>query len=677
MLEISDAGFGKPVPQWMDADPPIRAALRQLSLDTNGGSTMQEMRDKFHGSVSKLGSLPAPGTPEETQGEYGKLTAAYTLLIGRALGVGKPPPQPRPPKPADGLAPGPSWVQLQAALEGVGWRTDRCPLLCDGSGHGRRFLGSIYHGGLPFASASATPSLPFLVRAGAAPDRAGIPSSQAEAIQRAFLLQLADAICRGVPLVIDLRPCPGVDPDDETASTLLLKWRTMLETVRKRVLVAVRAHGHATMYEPEPEPEPEMTAWHKQGGVRDMLSGMAQSGDAGDDKFLQSVLRRKPNKPDAKPESPYVCFSTIERPKVERQGLQVAGGPPSAAAIAEELKLRWDNLPAHKKGAFHDEAASNKANNFSAQRVYDAKRKAWLSELAEAGGLGRGTRVTLHGLKAAPQHNGKQGTIMNWLSAKGRYNVQVVSDGNGGVGSRDHNNGESSVQSPVGVGRLLGLAKGNTYAKAAGGTSAKGLTGAGLAVRPVNILVDSLVVAKAVSPGGSTRSENSDRRHLGSGTGGESIINPSPMVSKDWIKAHLKPWLLKEDGLYLALLEKRIATQGGERPILLAAGLHKEALQGGTRNMIASAAAAAASGAKAGALVEAQRSKFFLVFLADTAGCPELLHHCSAIRTAPLSSGRLLERGSSGDRFRVEAPELEQALGISMAGIGALVSDQV
>ena len=93
--------------------------------------------------------------------------------------------------------------------------------------------------------------------------------------------------------------------------------------------------------------------------------------------------------------------------------------------------------------------------------------------------------------------------------------------------------------------------------------------------------------------------------------------------------------------------------------------------------MIASAAAAAASGVQPGALVEAQRLKFFLIVLADAAGCPELLHHCMTVRTVPLSSGRLLERGSNGDRFRVEAPELEQALGISMSGIGALASDQL
>ena len=204
MLEISDAGFSKPVRQWMDADPPLRACLRHIGLDTNGGATMQEMRNKFHSKVAALGPLPAPGTPEETQGEYGKLTAAYTLLTGRALGVGKQQQPARPAKPS-ASPPGASWAELQAALEGVGWRTDRCPLLQDGSGHGRRFLGTIYHGGLHFASATATPALLFLVRAGAAPDRAGIPSSEAQAIQRAFLLQLADAICRGAPLVIDLR----------------------------------------------------------------------------------------------------------------------------------------------------------------------------------------------------------------------------------------------------------------------------------------------------------------------------------------------------------------------------------------------------------------------------------------------------------------------------------------
>ena len=101
-----------------------------------------------------------------------------------------------------------------------------------------------------------------------------------------------------------------------------------------------------------------------------------------------------------------------------------------------------------------------------------------------------------------------------------------------------------------------------------------------------------------------------DPYHASGGRNG-GTSKASPMVTKDWIKAHVKPWLLKEDGLYLALLEKKIATQGGERPILLAAGLEKEALQGGTRNMIASAAAAAASGVQPGALVEAQRSKFF------------------------------------------------------------------
>lgn len=655
MLEISDAGFSKPVPQWLDAEPPLRAALRHLGLDPNGGATMQQMRDKFHGHVSKLGALPAPGTPEETQGEYGKLTAAYKLLAGRALGVGKPPPQPRPAKP---LAPGASWTQLQAALEGVGWRTDRCPLLCDGSGHGRRFLGTIYHGGLPFASATATPSLPFLVRAGAAPDRAGIPSSQAEAVQRAFLLQLADAICRGVPLVLDLRPCAGVDPDGETASTLLLKWRAMLEIVRKRVLVAVRAHGH-TKPSAEPEPEPEVPAAHKH-GVHDMLSGMAESGDAGSDKFLQSVLARKPTKPAAKPDSPYVCFSTKERPNVERQGQHVPGGPPTAAVIAKELKLRWDNLGDHKKAAFHDEAASNKAQNFSALRVYETKYKAWMCELAEAGGLGGGTRVTLHGLTAAPQHNGKQGTIMSWVRAKGRYNVRINASSaeNGGV-----------EPPPAGVGRLLGLAKGDAVVKAS--------AGAGLAARPINISVDSLVVTEPAMSSSSARSESSDPHHLGSGSSAGGDANPSPMVSKDWIKAHVKPWLLKEDGLYLALLGSSIVAQGGERPILLAAGLHKEALQGGTGNMIASAAAAAASGAKDGALVKAQRSKFFVVMLAEAAGCPELSHHCMTVRTAPLSSGQLMERGSNGDRFRVEAPELEQALSISMDGIAALAADQV
>ena len=654
MLEISDAGFSKPVPQWMDAEPQLRDALRHLDLDPNGGATMQQMRDKFHGHVSKLGALPAPGTPEETQGEYGKLTAAYKLLAGRALGVGKPPPQPRPVKP---LAPprGASWAQLQAALEGVGWRTDRCPLLCDGSGHGRRFLGEIYHGGLPFASATATPSLPFLVRAGAAPDRAGIPSSQAEAVQRAFLLQLADAICRGVPLVIDLRAYAGVDPDGETASTMLLKWRAMLEIVRKRVLVAVRGYSHT---KPSTEPEPEVPIAHKH-GVHDMLNGMAVSGDAGYDEFLQSVLARKPTKPEAKPDSPYVCFSTKERPNVERQSQHLPGGPPPAAAIGAEVKLRWDNLGDHKKAAFHDEAASNKAQNFSALRVYETKYKAWICELAEAGGLGAGTRVTLHGLKAAPHHNGKQGTIMSWVRSKGRYNVRinVSSAENGGI------------EPPAGVGRLLGLATGDA--------ATKGSEGAGLAARPVNISVDSLVVAKPVVSSTSERSERSDPHHLGSGSSDGGDANPSPMVSKDWIKAHVKPWLLKEDGLYLALLGKTIAAQGGERPILLAAGLHKEALQGGTRNMIASAAAAAASGAEDGALVQAQRSKFFVVMLAEATGCPELLHHCMTVRTVPLSSGQLMERGSNGDRFRVEAPELEQALSISMSGIAALVSDQL
>ena len=563
MLEISDAGFSKPVRQWMDADPPLRACLRHIGLDTNGGATMQEMRNKFHSKVAALGPLPAPGTPEETQGEYGKLTAAYTLLTGRALGVGKQQQPARPAKPS-ASPPGASWAELQAALEGVGWRTDRCPLLQDGSGHGRRFLGTIYHGGLHFASATATPALPFLVRAGAAPDRAGIPSSEAEAIQRAFLLQLADAICRGAPLVIDLRPCEGVDPEGETASTLLLKWRAMLETVRKRILVAVRAHGQASS-------QPSATAARKQGGVSDMLSGMAQSAEAGQDKYLLSVMGRKPSKPEGQPESPYVCFSSKERPKVVRQGQHVPGGPPPAAAIAEELKLRWDSLADHKKAAFHDTAARNKAHNFSAMRVYDTKLKAWLSELAEVGGLGRGTRVTLHGLKGAPQHNGKKGAVMSWLPAKGRYNIQILTDSS----SRSSNGGEAegggsgggSGAGP-GIGRLLGLAKGN-----AAGTGAA--AAAGLAVRPINILVDNLVAAKPSSTSSSSSTAAGAAGGTDAGGGGNGS---SPMVTKDWIKANVKPWLLKEDGLYRALLGKTITKEGGERPILLAAGMAMEAM---------------------------------------------------------------------------------------------------
>ena len=111
MLEISDAGFSKPVRQWMDADPPLRACLRHIGLDTNGGATMQEMRNKFHSKVAALGPLPAPGTPEETQGEYGKLTAAYTLLTGRALGVGKQKKPTRVSKPR-GFSSGFCWCEL-------------------------------------------------------------------------------------------------------------------------------------------------------------------------------------------------------------------------------------------------------------------------------------------------------------------------------------------------------------------------------------------------------------------------------------------------------------------------------------------------------------------------------------------------------------------------------------
>ena len=324
------------------------------------------MRTKFHLKLAKTGPFPAPGSPQETQGEYGKLTAAYTLLTGRALGVGGARRgadlQPSVLQPQQPSAPlGASWAELQAALEGVGWCTDKAPLLLDGSGHGRKFLTERYHGGLHLASASA------------ATRRRGGPTT--ETIQRAFLLQLAEAICRGAPLVVDLRPCEGVDAPCETPATLLVTWRGMLETVRKRVLVAVRGHGQTSSEDSPAAPAPAPST----GGVRDILSGMAQSGAAGDSSFLVGLMARRPMKTVSLPESPYVCFSTRERPKVERASSQVVGGAPSASAIADELKSRWDSLAEKKKGQFHDEAARNKATNFSTVKLYDVKFTAWVS----------------------------------------------------------------------------------------------------------------------------------------------------------------------------------------------------------------------------------------------------------------------------------------------------------
>ena len=196
-VEVSDGGFAKPGGGGMDADPPLRAALRHLGLDTNGGATMDEMRAAFHALVGRLGPLPPPGSPQETSGEYGKLSGAYSLLVERAL---CPALAARPaPTPAD------DWSRLQAALEAIGWRTERCPLLRDGSGHGRRFLTTIYHGGLELASVSgrALPAVHF----DAAQRQAQVALTQ-EGVQGMLLSQLAKAVCRGLPLVIDLRPCP-------------------------------------------------------------------------------------------------------------------------------------------------------------------------------------------------------------------------------------------------------------------------------------------------------------------------------------------------------------------------------------------------------------------------------------------------------------------------------------
>ena len=46
----------------------------------------------------------------------------------------------------------------------------------------------------------------------------------------------------------------------------------------------------------------------------------------------------------------------------------------------------------------------------------------------EGGELAVGTKVTVTGLQSAPQHNGKQGTIVKLYPATGRYVVTLSSD---------------------------------------------------------------------------------------------------------------------------------------------------------------------------------------------------------------------------------------------------------
>lgn len=248
-----------------------------------------------------------------------------------------------------------------------------------------------------------------------------------------------------------------------------------------------------------------------------------------------------------------------------------------------------------------------------------------------------GTFVTLQDLKGAPQHNGKKGKVLAWIPEKNRYNIQLTGEEAAGSGSAP------------GIGRLLFRVKERTEAEA------------GLAVRPINLQVDNLVAVGEQS----RLSANANAGGGGQGSGGDS-----PYVTKEWIKKNVKPWLLKEDGLYLALLDKSIVKDGGERSVLFAAGMDKDlALSPGTKNMLASAAAAAASGKEPGALVEKQRAQFYVIMLTDSRGCQELTHHTMTVRTNPL-----MARGASGDRFKVECPDLERALG---TGFAALASDQL
>ena len=53
-------------------------------------------------------------------------------------------------------------------------------------------------------------------------------------------------------------------------------------------------------------------------------------------------------------------------------------------------------------------------------------------QLAEDTGplsLGAGAAVTIHGLRGRPELNGKSGTVMQWMPARGRYEVQVPGGG--------------------------------------------------------------------------------------------------------------------------------------------------------------------------------------------------------------------------------------------------------
>ena len=45
----------------------------------------------------------------------------------------------------------------------------------------------------------------------------------------------------------------------------------------------------------------------------------------------------------------------------------------------------------------------------------------------EPSALSVGGKVTVQGLKGAPQHNGKSGSCLSWNDAKGRYNVELES----------------------------------------------------------------------------------------------------------------------------------------------------------------------------------------------------------------------------------------------------------
>ena len=82
------------------------------------------------------------------------------------------------------------------------------------------------------------------------------------------------------------------------------------------------------------------------------------------------------------------------RSSKECQQYRRGQGAPNPKAIAEELQERWSQLSESKRLACHDEAAKNKANNFSAKTMFKGSFAAWAAELAEAGGLGRGQGCT-------------------------------------------------------------------------------------------------------------------------------------------------------------------------------------------------------------------------------------------------------------------------------------------